>query len=88
MTEEELMKYVDEYFEKYMCVSFDKFIENWEEQKQYLDYYLRLNANYKQALIYIREYVNNTDCCAWDNTAHEDILQIIDKALGGNDESI
>lgn len=39
----------------------------------------------KQALNEIKEYVKNTDCCTWDNTAHEDILQIIDKYLGGSE---
>ena len=29
--EKKLKRYVDKYFEKYMMVSFDKFIENWEE---------------------------------------------------------
>ena len=29
--EKKLKEYVDKYFEKYMMVSFDKFIENWEE---------------------------------------------------------
>lgn len=44
------------------------------------------NTNYKQALNDIKRYVNHTDCCTWDNTAHEDILEIIDKVLGGSDE--
>lgn len=29
--EKKLKQYVDKYFEEYMMVSFDKFIENWEE---------------------------------------------------------
>ena len=38
MTKDEmkLKAKVDEYFEKYMCVSFDKFIENWEQTKELL----------------------------------------------------
>jgi len=34
--EKKLKAKVDEYFEKYMCVSFDKFIENWEQTKEFL----------------------------------------------------
>lgn len=37
--EKELRKYVDEYFDKYMCVSFDKFLENWEETNGLLKYF-------------------------------------------------
>ena len=34
---------VDEYFEKYMCVSFDKFIENWEQTKEFLNEERKIN---------------------------------------------
>ena len=30
---------VDKYFEENMCVSFDKFIENWNEQEKLVNYY-------------------------------------------------
>lgn len=50
---------------------------------------LEENANLKQALNEIREYCNNP--FNWKYTDHylekEDILQIIDKFLGGNGEN-
>ena len=36
--EKKLKQYVDKYFEKYMMVSFDKFIENWEELQTWNTY--------------------------------------------------
>ena len=41
---------VDKYFEENMCVSFEKFIENWKEQEEWTNYYMeeneRLNNQY------------------------------------------
>ena len=34
---------VNEYFEKYMCVPFDKFIENWEQTKELLNEERKIN---------------------------------------------
>lgn len=36
----------------------------------------------KQVLNEIKDYINNADCCTWDNRAHEDILQMLYKVLG------
>ena len=38
MSEKELKAKVDEYFEKYMCVSFDKFLENFKEAEEWYRY--------------------------------------------------
>ena len=50
---------------------------------------IKENYNLKQALIDIREYANNP--FNWRYTDHylekDDILQIIDKVLGGSDEN-
>lgn len=40
-SEEELRHYVDEYFEKYWCVSFDKFLENLEESEEISEWALK-----------------------------------------------
>lgn len=37
--EKKLKAKVDEYFEKYWSVSFDKFLENWEEMEEWLKHY-------------------------------------------------
>ncbi len=53
---------VDKYFEENMCVSFDKFIENWNEQEEWANYYKkeneRLNAQIKKRNV-INEYISN-----------------------------
>ena len=41
MSEEELRHYVDEYFEKYWSVSFDKFLENQEEADEISEWALK-----------------------------------------------
>lgn len=41
MSEEELKHYVDEYFEKYWCISFDKFLENMEESNEIREWALK-----------------------------------------------
>ena len=39
---------VDKYFEENMCVSFDKFIENWDEQEKWVNYYKKENERLKE----------------------------------------
>lgn len=41
MSEEELKHYVDQYFEKYWSVSFDKFLENMEESDEIREWALK-----------------------------------------------
>lgn len=41
MSEEELKHYVDQYFEKYWSVSFDKYLENMEEGNEIKDWALK-----------------------------------------------
>ena len=41
MSEEELKHYVDQYFEKHWCVSFDKFLENVEEGDEIKEWALK-----------------------------------------------
>ncbi len=45
---------VDKYFEENMCVSFDKFLENWNEQKEWADYFQERN---KKAIKYIDDEI-------------------------------
>lgn len=44
-------KDVNKYFEENMCVSFDKFIENWDEQERWSDYYKKENEKLKNELL-------------------------------------
>lgn len=45
MNEKEI---VNKWFEENMCVSFDKFIENWEEQKEFTNYLQQENKQLKE----------------------------------------
>lgn len=55
MNKEEM---VNEYFEENMSVSFDKFLENWEEQKEYTDYLQQENKQLKDNWNYIKKILN------------------------------
>lgn len=50
---------VEKYFEENMCVSFEKFLENWEEQQDLTKYLLKENETLKEqkkkAIEYIKE---------------------------------
>lgn len=35
------------------------------------------NQKYKEVIEKAIEYINTTDCCTWDNIAHEDLLNIL-----------
>ena len=41
---------VDKYFEENMCVSFEKFIENWKEQEEWTNYYKEENERLKEEI--------------------------------------
>lgn len=70
MTEEELKKYVDEYFSKYMLIPFEKFIENWEETEQWADYYYKkqhkLQARINEAIDLLEEAREHIDLPWYD----------------------
>ena len=57
--EKELRKYVDEYFDKYMCVSFDKFLENWEETNGLLKYFESKENELQQRIDKAIEYIED-----------------------------
>lgn len=57
ITEKELKKYVDEYFDKYMCVSFEDFIENWEDTTKIKDFYYKEANKYNDIVEKAIEYI-------------------------------
>lgn len=59
--EKELKKYVDKYFDKYMCVSFDKFLENWEETNGLLKYFENKQNELQHKLDKAIEYIGLND---------------------------
>lgn len=52
---------VDKYFEENMCVSFDKFIENWKEQEEWTNYYKEENQRLKEENKRIFSKVNDDE---------------------------
>ena len=58
MKKEELKKYVDEYFKRYMCAeTLDKFIENWEETENWCEYFRKENEQLHSIIKEVREYI-------------------------------
>lgn len=57
--ERKLKAKVDEYFEKYMCVSFDKFIENWEDLERYSKEQDEILQQKENIIKEVREYIEN-----------------------------
>ena len=65
-------------------------IDNYPSKKiaSCIDVILKENTNLKQALNEIREYIAKDiqECTYRQVSKYQEILQIIDKALGGSDE--
>lgn len=101
MNEERLKEYADEYFDKYMSVSFDKFIDNWEETRGLLKYCEQENQNIKERLKQrdevIDEAISYIDKVQYDSELRRHVyginfartkrlLEILQKYKGDNNE--
>ena len=88
--ERKLKAKVDEYFEKYMCVSFDKFIENWEDLERYSKEQDEILQQKENIIKEVREYVKTKNYCsniftkAFAIFDKQELLEILDK--GNNNE--
>ena len=72
MSEEEI---INKWFEKNMCVSFKKFIENWEEQQELTNYLQEKNSQLKENNLSMQEEM----CRCWEKV--DKLKQRIEKAI-------
>lgn len=87
MSEEErkLKAKVDEYFEKYMCVSFDKFIENWEDLERYSKEQDKILQQKENIIKEVREYIKDNffvelyDSRSLEHKKISELFEILDK---------
>ena len=73
---------VDKYFKENMCVSFDKFIENWNEQEEWTNYYRKENKRLKENAIHNDKVV---DKAKWNEMLYKSRCK---KALEYNNKNI
>lgn len=65
---------INKWFEENMCVSFDKFIENWEEQKELTQYLQQKNNQLQNNWNTLKEWLNNVRSWNGDTFDYEDLI--------------
>ena len=73
MTREDYLQYYIQGSDHYLIPK-DVFIELFQEMTNWKDTAKASEKARKEAI----DYIENTDCCTWDNTAHEDLLNLLD----------
>lgn len=83
---------VDKYFKENMCVTFDKFIENWEETEDCVKYYKNENEKLKEQNKKYKEVIDKLKELIIDNieeTTYEYIgsnrIKVLQKLIMDND---
>jgi hypothetical protein len=78
---------VDKYFEENMCVSFDKFIENWNEQESWIKYYRKENERFKKDLKTLWNvcWNNDTEMTSYQNEIFDNYYDEFHKLNGGEE---
>lgn len=79
--ERKLKAKVDEYFEKYMCVSFDKFIENWEDLERYSKEQDKILQQKENIIKEVREYIESYNLEYLHETNEHNLADILEKLL-------
>lgn len=68
---------INKWFEENMCVSFDKFVENWEEQKELTQYLQQKNNQLQNNWNTLKEWLNNVMSWNGNTFDYEDLMNRI-----------